>query len=378
MILQQYLWLARCAAVSLVVELVVCEPLRLEIFRPTVGNDFSLYHKLPVDNQEQTVIVDTQSKVSIFVWKTWYEELVGKRCESLYAGCYDRQLPYPKESDIETCIFNDGYSVGIFPSSGDVGFGTFLSASTTFGLICRQPPYSVPPRALFGLSPGPSLDRFPSFVEQLMVNPSKPLSGNIFALYLKPDNSDVPTQYKGYLLLGRGDPSVYEAPLRYIPVIDAKRLGWQVRIGFFAFENDERTNVADGRAEIDSGTNTVTIPQWYKRTIMSAIRKKASEAAEAIVDIIPYGPGSYAFNCAYLKFMPILYFGLGTADDEVRIEIRHEGYFLGKDQLLCLLGVTFVDFNCWIIPDTALVGNYFEFDEDGERIGYAKLRAGAT
>ncbi|KAF4669316.1 hypothetical protein FOL47_002620 [Perkinsus chesapeaki] len=367
--------------VFLLAERVICKQLKLAISRLNTADDkVGLLTTLLADGQQQTAVVDTGGPKSFFVWKSWYEHLLGPgSCKQLLWGCYDRKLPFPKPANLEYIDFNDDSSVGIFPYSANVRFGNFAKANTKIGLVSASDPSPLqrPPHASFGLGPpreGPT--RFPTFMQQLMSDPARPISGNIFALYLNQSKSAVPAGYTGYLLLGKGDPTVYQKPLKYIPLIPSTL--WRVRLGFFQIGRARKTDVLGEEVVIDTGTNAMLVPQAHLESLLSSIRQHASATAGTTVSVDWYRPwGVYVFECRFLKYFPNINFGLGNAGSEVTVEIAHNAYFLGESLVRgrCVLGISAHRGSGWYLPDTSLVGNYFEFQPDNERIGYAKLKA---
>ncbi|KAF4647281.1 hypothetical protein FOL47_004823, partial [Perkinsus chesapeaki] len=139
--------------VVVVADIVSCKHLKLAVSRlNTETADAGLVTTLSVNAQQQTVLVDTGTSKSFFVWKTWYELRAGSgKCKQLLYGCYHRSIAFPKPMQVERVSFEDGASVGIFPYMDSVRFGDFTKAHTTFGLVSASdpPPTEMAPHASF-------------------------------------------------------------------------------------------------------------------------------------------------------------------------------------------------------------------------------------
>ncbi|KAF4650846.1 hypothetical protein FOZ61_010977, partial [Perkinsus olseni] len=184
-------------------------------FLPRYG--YALTGGLLVDNQQIWAQIGTGSSALFFTWAEWYDGLTYPGASSLLStGAY--ACPHCTVGPITDLKFEDGTEVHIFPHSGNLGFGPMSVDGITFGLVNFQdpPPDVLTPVHSIGLgrvvTPG-----YHSLMDQLQGE----VTSKTFALYLRSLPHSIPTQ--GELLLGAGDPTLYKAPLTYVPLTSQQK-----------------------------------------------------------------------------------------------------------------------------------------------------------
>ncbi|KAF4658290.1 hypothetical protein FOL47_008096 [Perkinsus chesapeaki] len=330
---------------------------------------FGLYTAMIADGQEMKALVDTGSSYLLWVWKTQYEKVAGRgACDKLFFKCYECLWPcHPTEYNLVD--FGGATLYRIFEHSGSVNFGNVSLHDITFGLIGDFSPYYNSPYSLLGM--GPSIDdKYPSFLKQLMSLFPTPINGNVFGLYLRAKRPRA-TEYKGELILGGGDRSLYRGPLSFVPTV--RDDSWRVELSAVELGETLKVAVAD-TVLLDTGCNYIYVPPAKLNELLGSIEQAASSSAKKEVRIeYEADYGVWEVKCKYRKYMPTLHFMLATPTGGVPLSISSESYVpVSAD--FCYLQILASNAQQWQLPDFVLIGNYLEFQPDKKRVGIAVLK----
>ncbi|KAF4667246.1 hypothetical protein FOL46_002632 [Perkinsus olseni] len=154
-----------------------------------------------------------------------------------------------------------------------------------------------------------------------------------FALYLRKHRCGAVT---GELLLGGGDPSLYEGPLRFTPLRGRPGdRGYRVTVGMIF-------------AEASASAGVAVNYQW-----------------------VP-GLELFVFDCAFMRFIPPIKMCLGEADDDQAVPIYVTNYARNTAGT-CSLAFKLDPNEMWRLPAFVLVGTYFEFRPSEGKLGVARL-----
>ncbi|EER00846.1 Candidapepsin-5 precursor, putative [Perkinsus marinus ATCC 50983] len=348
------------------------ETLKLDVkYGDIPKENFGLYHTLVGENgQELHALVDTGSGSFFFIWKDWYEKASGDSCSTCSMGCYDCSEPCSVGKVTRTVTFEDKYTVNIFQHKSKLAMGQ-VSQILTFGLIFDQkPPISeVPPTNSMGLGYDPGDVNFPSLMTQL--RSSKTITTGIIALYLYPPADPKEASADGGLLLGGGDPALYEGALKYVGFSTDEE--YTVRIDKLQVGDGHITLGINMNLELDTGANYLYVPTLYYDSLIKEIGAQTDKAAGTHVDFkFDSIEKIWYFPCQYMGELPLLKFGLGPKGI-TPFTMTYANY--ARNQYgICILIIAKQEKNVWTFPDRMLIGNYFEFHPTLKRVGIGKLK----
>ncbi|KAF4748238.1 hypothetical protein FOZ62_001169, partial [Perkinsus olseni] len=213
-------------------------------FIPRYG--YVLTGGLLLDNQVIWAQIDTGSSALFFTWKEWYDSATYPGASSeLLTGAY--ACPHCTVGPITDLEFEHGTTIHIFPHSGNLRSGSMSIDGITFGLVNFQdpPPDVLTPVHSIGLgmaaTPG-----YHSLMDQLRGK----VASTTFALYLLRFPNLIRTN--GELLLGGGDPTLYKAPLTYVPLRSQQE--YLVTLGTLQVGTGHKSIGINQLALIDTGT----------------------------------------------------------------------------------------------------------------------------
>ncbi|EER08013.1 Napsin-A precursor, putative [Perkinsus marinus ATCC 50983] len=346
------------------------ETLKLDVkYQDIPKGHFGLYHTLVDENgKELHALVDTGTSFSFFIWKDWYEWASGHPCSICPMGCYACSEPCLVGKVTRTLTFEDKYMVKIFQHKSKLTMGQ-VSEILTFGLIFDQkPPVSkAPPTNLMGLGYDGGDVNFPSLMTQL--RSSKTVTSGIIALYLYPPADPNKASADGGLLLGGGDPALYEGALRYVDFSTDKH--YMVNIDKLQVGDGHITLGINMNLDLDTGANFLYVPTLYFKSLIKEIGAQADNAAGKHVPFYPVNEHRY-FPCQYMSKLPPLRFYLGP-QGTTPFTMTYTNYALNQHGICELLIFQNLK-NDWSFPDRMLIGNYFEFDPTLKRVGIGKLK----
>ncbi|KAF4756810.1 hypothetical protein FOZ63_020314 [Perkinsus olseni] len=333
-------------------------------FIPRYG--YALTGGLSVDNQPFWAQLDTGSSALFFIWKEWYEAVTHPGDRLPTNGAYS--CPHCPGGPITDLNFADGTTIHTFPHSGTFRLGSKKVDGITFGLINFQypPPDVATPVHSIGLgrvvTPG-----YRSLMDQLQGK----VTSTTFALYLKSVPNMVPTQ--GELLLGGGDPTLYKAPLTYIPLRSQQE--YLVTQGTLQVGTGHKSIGINQSALIDTGTLGLVIPRDHYDATLNAITDQASAAAGFRVNC-NFNPalGACVIDCHHIVYLPPIELGLGPSGN-APVLINGLYYSRHRDDGTCILAIKKDSGSIWTLPPAILVGKYFEFQPSQQRVGIADLRS---
>ncbi|KAF4683597.1 hypothetical protein FOZ60_008864 [Perkinsus olseni] len=334
-------------------------------FIPRYG--YALTGGLSVDNQQIWAQIDTGASALLFTWKEWYDAVTHPGASSqLPNGAYG--CPHCPVGPITPVIFSDGTTVHIFPHSGTFRIGGKNVDGIIFGLVSFQdpPPDVLTPVHSIGLgravTPG-----YHSLMDQLQGK----VASTTFALYLKSVPNAVRTQ--GELLLGGGDPTLYKAPLTYIPLRSQQE--YLVTLGTLQVGTGHKSIGINQPALIDTGTQGLVIPpdRDFDATL-KAITDQASATAGFKVDC-DYIPvlGACVIDCHHIVYLPPIELGLGPSGNA---PVLISGLYYSRDTGggFCTVATKRGQGSTWTLPHFILVGKYFEFQPSQQRVGIADFK----
>ncbi|KAF4748545.1 hypothetical protein FOZ63_028995 [Perkinsus olseni] len=306
-------------------------------------------------------LIDTGTSALFFVWSTWFYHFYkpGSR-SNLPIGYY--QCP-GSCSPIQPTDFPylDGTKVYVFQHRGNARIGQTDAGSIKFGLVYKyEAPDNAPPFHSIGLGtqvyPG-----YPSLMSQLQGK----AADTSFALHLRAHRCGAVT---GELLLGGGDPSLYVAPLTFIPL---RSQGYHVvEIGSLQVGSRHKTIGINQDAVIDSGAEGLFVPNMYFEALIKDIFDQATALAGAPIhpQWVPKAR-LYEFDCAFMDFFPPIEIGLGSAGQPPILVTNYARNSGG----ICSVAITGEATTRWTLPAFILVGTYFEFRPSQSKLGVAKL-----
>ncbi|KAF4676746.1 Serine/threonine-protein kinase smu1 [Perkinsus chesapeaki] len=343
-----------CAVVEVPVEL-----------KTIPGGDLFLYSHLTNGGKDLLSVVDTDSPVSYFVWKTWYESAtkVGG-CGKFPLGCYECKAPCdPKTKETYVATFLGGIKFTVFRhTDSNIKLGSTDVGNLDFGVIIGQdpPPSKSPPFNLLGLGRQKGVTFAASLLDQLTRKSPKLADRDIFAIYVNQRQS-ASEVYNGKLLLGRGDSSRYKQ-LRYVKFTQADKY----TVPLVAMRVGKQQSRAGSRQEIliDSGSNAFFIPS---ASFDSILRDISTEVGQKLT--YDSGAGTWTIPCVYRTAMPTLIFNMGPRG-EVPLTVRGTSYVRprGGGQV-CDVELVKMETPFWILPAQAFIGYYFEFQLKEGRVG---------
>ncbi|KAF4667096.1 hypothetical protein FOL47_003747 [Perkinsus chesapeaki] len=339
---------------STAIPMTASQVLRLDItFKIMPQYGYSIFTQLNIRGTALWAIVDTGSSSTMFVWDNWYERQLGRgACRNFPFGCYTCPEPCQPLFD-----FNDTIKLG----DKDI-------PDLKFSLVMNQdpPPAVDTPFNLLGLA-SHSRTRIKSLLKQLMRMSPKPIGAKAFAVYLAQRGQGI----SGELLIGGGDPRVYQHPLHYVKL--------KSRREYIVMLNSLQVGGGPSKAGIkqdlliDTGRNTILVPQSNKRftKLIGNIMKEASEASPSVTFRWQPRLEMWMFPCAYRDIMPPITFGLGDKE-VVYISLTHANYVrvIGRE---CGLGFKGGKSRLWALSGQAIINNYLEFQLEEGRVGIAQL-----
>ncbi|KAF4649540.1 hypothetical protein FOL47_002007 [Perkinsus chesapeaki] len=338
------------------------------------GYGIGLFCVVGFPGYEVSALVDTGSTSLFFVWKEWYEREVGVgACDALAAGCYSCPGIRPPD-DPYVIVIEDGMAVGVFNHEDSIKLGSVQIPRSSFGLICNQYPSPLVEKSIsiLGLAPFADGD-FDSLLHQLANARPKRISSMTFAIYLKNDKF-------GKLLLGGGDPNLYKNPLRYVSFTSQEE--YTVKLSYMQVGDGRLTIGIDQNVLLDTGSNSMYVPQIYFNGILSEIRSQASNSAGIEIKFT-WDPDwrLYTFSCKQRAHFPAITFYFG-AKGEVPLVLLHNNYvrqYRTTDQCGVIISTeTSRTEPRWTLPGDAFIGKYFEFHPEKGRVGIANLAIGVS
>ncbi|EER11641.1 Renin-2 precursor, putative [Perkinsus marinus ATCC 50983] len=348
------------------------ETLKLDVKYEEMPMGFGLFHTL-VDayGQELHAHVDTGSGFFFLIWKNWLERASGRPCSEWAMGCYKCSKPCSVGKVTRTITFDDKYTVDIFQHKAKLTVGQ-VSPILTFGLIFDQnPPVSqVVPTNSMGLGYDEGAVNFPSLMTQLLS--SKTVTTGIFALYLYPPADPSKQTVDGGLLLGGGDPALYQGGLKYVDFSTDNK--YMVNIDKLQVGDGHITLGINMNLHLDTGSNYLYVPKLYFDSLIKDIKAQTDKAAGTHVDF-KFDPREeiWFFPCQYMSKLPLLRFDLGPKGI-TPFTMTYMNYARNTSNV-CSLLISEDKGNIWYFLDRMLIGNYFEFDPTFKRVGIGKLKS---
>ncbi|EER13519.1 Renin precursor, putative [Perkinsus marinus ATCC 50983] len=338
-------------------------------FMPAIG--FGLFHTLVGENgQNVHVIVDTGSGYVFLTWKHWFENTTGKPCSVAPMGCYECSKPCSVSNVTRTVEFEDDYTVKIWQHKSKLTIGQ-VSKILTFGLIFDQKPpvTKAPPINLIGLSQDMGDANFPSLMTQL--RSSKTITTDIIALYLYPPTDPTGASADGGLLLGGGDPALYEGALKYVDFSTGE--GYTVNINKLRVGDGTVTSGINMNLDLDTGANYLYVPKLYYNQLIDDIKAQTDNAVgKHVVFKFDREDKKWSFPCQHMSQLPLLTFALGP-QGATPFTMTFTNYAVNDDGI-CLLLIMQSQEHDWSFHDRMLIDKYFEFDPTRKRVGFGKLR----
>ncbi|EER04061.1 Cathepsin D precursor, putative [Perkinsus marinus ATCC 50983] len=210
---------------------------------------------------------------------------------------------------------------------------------------------------------------FPSLMKQLLS--SKIVTTGIFALYLYPPADPSKQTVDGGLLLGGGDPALYEGGLKYIDFSTEK----------YYMVNIDKLQVGDGHITLginmnlclDTGSNYLAVPKLYYNGLIEDIKAQTDKAAGTHVHFKLNRARKWCFPCQYMSKLPLLRFDLGPKGI-TPFTATYKIYAVNVSNV-CSLLISESQRNIWFFFDRMLIDHYFEFDPASKRVGIGKLKS---
>ncbi|XP_017850073.1 lysosomal aspartic protease-like, partial [Drosophila busckii] len=168
---------------------------------------------------------------------------------------------------------------------------------------------------------------------------------SVFSFYLKRDSTSTDG---GALVLGGSDSSLYAGPMVHVPV--TREDYWQFQLDYASIAGVEICNKCQAIA--DTGTSLIAAPAAAYKVISSLIAPT----------------GSFQCSAASLLSLPVLKLTIGGGC----FNIGPESYII-QNGGQCLLGISSLDTDFWILGDVFLGQYYSEFDLGNNRLGFASI-----
>ncbi|KAF4708977.1 hypothetical protein FOZ63_027857, partial [Perkinsus olseni] len=177
---------------------------------------------------------------------------------------------------------------------------------------------------------------------------------------------------QGELLFGGGDPTLYKAPLTYIPLRSQQE--YLVTLGTLQVGTGHKSIGINQPALIDTGTQGLVIPPDHFDATLKAITDQASATANFTVtcDYIP-ALGACVIDCHHIVYLPPIELGLGASGNA---PVLVSGLYYSRDTGggFCTVATKRGQGSTWTLPHFILVGKYFEFQPSQQRVGIADLQ----
>ncbi|EER01782.1 hypothetical protein Pmar_PMAR015524 [Perkinsus marinus ATCC 50983] len=338
--------------------------IRMSIFvqkEDALTNPGDLMTNLKVDGEDVTVLVDTGSPFTYFVWRHWYESTNPGGCEKIIYKCYECNPAPCHEGPKKHVKFIDGTYVNVFFYSGKVNFGSFTASGIDFGLLAGT---NGGASAALGLAPrSPSAKPYVPLINQLLALPKseRPIEKSIFSVYL--NAASHPT---GELILGGQDKSKYIGSLKYMKVNMVEETVKMSGLGIGDVAKHRIRVSAEGH--VDTGCNYIGLPERLKGSVLKLLATVGDKPVK-----IEENSGVYEVSCGDAKYLPPITFfvkGTGLFPSDVSIEVLPSSYVVQESESSCFLAILFDDM--WILGLPTVFGHYYLYDWEKSRIGVAK------
>ncbi|EER11643.1 Cathepsin D precursor, putative [Perkinsus marinus ATCC 50983] len=332
---------------------------------------FGLFTLVVADGKRLHTLVDTASDSFILIWKRWLEQASGLPCSAWLMGCYKCSKSCLKGKVTKVISFEDDYMVHIVEHKAKLTLGQ-VSPILTFGLIFGQKPSisEVAPSNSMGLGYDKGDVNFPSLMTQLLA--SKTVTTGTFALYLSPPADPSHNYADGGLLLGGGDPALYEGGLKYVDFTSDKH--YMVNLDKLQVGDGHITPGINMELYLDTGSNNLYVPKLYYNGLIEEIKAQTDKAAGTHVDFTFHTEDEmWQFPCEHIRKLPRLRFGLGP-NGVTPFTMTYMNYARNISNV-CALLISEDEGDYWLFGDRMLIGNYFEFDPTSKRVGIGKLKS---
>ncbi|KAF4672616.1 hypothetical protein FOL47_000304 [Perkinsus chesapeaki] len=345
----------------------VAQVIRVLTNRPFIPNyGYALLGDVSVDGQAMHARVDTRIAALYFTWTAFYERFTHRgACATLFTGCYECPGGC-KVGQISPITYVDCTRVDIFSHQGQLAFSQGTVDSIQFGVVDGQ--YPTPEKLVPLNSIGLGLREIVGY-RPLMVQLQGKITGPTFAMYLKTSPSPG-TPPKGELLLGGGDPTVYVAPLHYVPLLSQQE--YLVTIDSLQVAGGKEMAGINSPILIDTRAQALTLPQSFVGGLIEDLSDQASKAAGTKV-FIAWTPalGIWNFECPFISYFPKLFVGLGHGGSvHLTVSGKHYTRNFGG---VCSLAITQSPGGSWVFPDFMIIDRYVEFQPSEGRVGFADL-----
>ncbi|EEQ99569.1 Cathepsin D precursor, putative [Perkinsus marinus ATCC 50983] len=200
---------------------------------------------------------------------------------------------------------------------------------------------------------------------------SKTVTTQIIALYLYPPADLKEASADGGLLLGGGDPALYEGALKYVVFSSAEE--YRVNLRKLYVGVGPIYSLFNMNLDLDTGANALFVPKLYYMNLIKDIHAETVKAAGTDV-VFEYDSKEmlWSFPCQHMSKLPQLKFDLGP-EGMTPFTMTYTNY--ARYQYgICLLTIALAPGNDWTFHDRMLIGNYFEFDPSLNRVGIGKLK----
>ncbi|KAF4730167.1 hypothetical protein FOZ63_005981 [Perkinsus olseni] len=181
-----------------------------------------------------------------------------------------------------------------------------------------------------------------------------------FSLYLVAGEN--PT---GELILGGKDTRNYVPPLVFVKIRKDQSVSLtRLTIG----DSLEYRMVAPTPAFFDSGTNAIIMPVEVELRVLAWLEVGGEKPVK-----IRDSSGFYDVSCEEADYLPSITFSMrGFKGEEVPLEIPPASYIIKDGDRRCMLAIDFGA--AWVLGLSAMYGNYYYYDWDRNRIGFAKIK----
>ncbi|EER17155.1 aspartyl protease, putative [Perkinsus marinus ATCC 50983] len=356
-------YFARFLLLALVhAELILRLPISLDVYDPGRA-DLYLIADITVDAMSFRQLVDTGSPLTFFIWRKWYESVKPGGCETIPSKCY-ACLPECTPGPTKVFTFADGSKVTLFEHSGTVNFGGEEVENIDFGLMAGFTSDGSLPTSILGLGyANKGTAPYVPLIKQLVNKPKaqRPIWKNMFSVYL--NSAAKPA---GELLLGGQDTIKYVGPMVFVPSAkdewDVELIGMKVGSKGVKFGKPKP-------AYIDTGASAIFMSKPYRDKILEYLQSTATKP----VKFKPYS-FSVEVNCADRQSLqPVTLLMKGVGGQGVFLEIPQEQYIRVHDRH-CLLLFAVSPIDHWAIGNLVLPGRYLLFDQQNNKIGFAKTK----
>ncbi|KAF4658786.1 hypothetical protein FOL47_007826 [Perkinsus chesapeaki] len=314
------------------------------------------------DGQSIYALVDTGIDATFFVWRKWYENN-HQDCAQLIFGCYEC-IPPCKEGPTKKIVFADGHEVDIFKHTGKLDLNGGVSTSLDFGLVAAYDHDAATIWASLGLAASDPLTALcKSVIEQLY--DKKIITGTSFSIYFTAGDNP-----SGELILGGDDPSKHAGPLSYVQIVDREDFSFQV-LGLTIGTDPKNTIAMVKPACLDTGSMVIFMNRKFKSQVITRLQT----AGEKKVQIKETPKKNLYISCSDAPNLPSMTFlAKGLKGEKVALVIPASNLVLRAQGDVCLVRVRFDGDDDVTLGVNAILGNYFYFDRDNNKIGFAMAR----